>query len=210
MSAFTIILIVIVAFLAGHQLQRASSGHYEEIAQIATPPHATHLREGEALDGPVFVTVTGTVVAAGNGIGADLHHAPGRSGAGESLSQPMIGAGGLDIGAGADKGIHVVCRTADLLPGGRAGRGAGRPKRQDAREDENSRFPMHIYSVYMFFLIYVFSYICSLHVCPDAVSVLRSRRPQTPKRSFVPDALGTCTECGACPYQSINSQPVTS
>ena len=64
--------------------------HDKEIAQVAIPANATHLRHGKALDGTVLVAVSAAVVASCDGIGAYLHHAEGGGSTGKSLPQSVI------------------------------------------------------------------------------------------------------------------------
>ena len=117
------------AVLAARDLaQRTGRRHDEQVAQIAEPPHAAHLCEGKALDRGVLVAVAGAVVTAGDGVGADLHHAVGGRRPGEGLAQPVVDARSRGARAGADKGIHIVGRREG--PGLRCGRAADGKGRQ--------------------------------------------------------------------------------
>ena len=91
-------------------LQRAGRRHDQQVAQVAEPAHAAHLREGEPFDGRVLVAVPGAVVPARDGVGADLHHAVGSRRPGEGLAQPVVDARGARAGARPDEGVHVVGR----------------------------------------------------------------------------------------------------
>jgi len=97
-----------VVGLSRNSTQFAYSRHNEQVAQIAVPSDAAHLCESEALDGGVLVAVARPVVAAGDGVGADLRHAERSGRAGESFSKPVVGVGGSGVGAGADEGIDKI------------------------------------------------------------------------------------------------------
>ena len=56
----------------------------------------------------MFITVPRTVVASGNGIGADLRHAPRRGHTGKGLSQPMFGLSHLCVRRSPDKRVHIL------------------------------------------------------------------------------------------------------
>jgi len=89
-------------------MQRSCGGHHQIIPQIAIPSDTAHLGQGKAFDGRMFITVPRTVVASGNGIGADLRHAPRRSHTRKGLSQPMFGLGHLRVRRGSNKRIYIL------------------------------------------------------------------------------------------------------
>ena len=125
--------------LARDLLQRARGGHDEQVAQLAEPSHAVHLREGEAFDRGVFVTVSGAVVAARDGVRADLHHAEGRRGPREGLAQTVIDACGGRAGARADEGVHVTGRVESFGGSALPGAAAGEPRRRGRQCEKQSR-----------------------------------------------------------------------
>ena len=112
--------------LACDFLQGPGRRHDEKVSQVAEPAHAAHLREGESLDGRVFVTVSGAVVPARNGIRAYLHHAIGGRGPGEGLPQSVVDACGAGARARPDERVHVVGRGEFLRAALRGASGESR------------------------------------------------------------------------------------
>lgn len=108
-------------------LQRAGRRHDQQVAQVAEPAHAAHLREGEPFDGRVLVAVPGAVVPARDGVGADLHHTVGSRRPGEGLAQPVVDTRGARAGARPDEGVHVVGRREAARVALRGRGAAGEP-----------------------------------------------------------------------------------
>ena len=99
----------------GYGLYAGSGGrHDEEISEIAIPPHSAHLSHGKAFYGGMFIAVARTIVTTGDGVGTYLNHTERCGGTGKSLSQSVISAGSIDIGAGSDERIDRIGRTATL------------------------------------------------------------------------------------------------
>ena len=67
-------------------LQRSFRGHDHEVAQISERADAAHVVETKALNGEVWVGIASAVVAARDGIRAELHQTCRRAGAGEELA----------------------------------------------------------------------------------------------------------------------------
>ena len=100
---------------AGYGLHAGSGGrHYEEIAEVAIPPHSAHLSHGETFYGGVLVAVARSVVATGDGVGAHLNHTERRGSTRERLSQTVICTGRIYIGTGTDERIDRIGRTTTL------------------------------------------------------------------------------------------------
>ena len=59
-------------------VQRPGGGHHQEVAQVAIPAHAAHVRETEAFDRCMPVGIARSVIAAGDGVRAELHQSEGR------------------------------------------------------------------------------------------------------------------------------------
>ena len=67
----------------------ANGWHHQEVAEIAVPAHAAHVREAEPLDRGVLVGVPGAVVAPGDGVGAQLDQTERRRGSRKGLAEAV-------------------------------------------------------------------------------------------------------------------------
>ena len=171
----------VVVFFSRHQFQRACRGHHQEVSQVAEPAYAAHLRESKAFYRRVLVAVSRAVVAAGDGVRADLHHAPRGRGARKGFPQAMIGSGGIDVGTGPDKGIDIVCGTVHRT-GVRSGSGASRPERQGTRDEHDSCFSIHKFLSF---------YLIIFHSCVRRLPACQGRRfVRFSETSLLPAATG--------------------
>ena len=133
-----------VALLAGHQSQRPGRRHHQEVAQVAIPAHAAHLRHREALYRAMLVAISGAVVTSRDGIRAHLRHAEGRGGPRKGLPQSVVGARGLDIRTRPDHRVHVVHRP--LLLGGASRRHVCHQRYPGAKGADYHSFLTHLFS----------------------------------------------------------------
>src|SRR6185437_7083511 len=85
-------------------LQGSGSGHDKAVTQVAVPADAAHLREGKTFYTGVLIAVTGTVVPAGDRIGADLHETERCRRTREGLAETAYV---IMRSRGADKGIDI-------------------------------------------------------------------------------------------------------
>jgi len=74
-------------------LQGTGGGHDLEIAKIAIPAHTAHVSETETFDGGMLIGIARPIVAAGDGVGAELHQPEGPRRAGEGLAFAELGIG---------------------------------------------------------------------------------------------------------------------
>ena len=117
-------------------MQGARRRHYKQVAQIAVPPHAAHLRKGKALDRSVLIAVTRAVVTARNGIGAHLHHAERCGRTREGLAQTVIYPRRTGARTRTDERVYVLRHI-------RLHRSAGRSARHEGRSRQSGRKRPH-------------------------------------------------------------------
>lgn len=95
-------------FVADVGVERSDAGGHQQVAEVAVPADAAHVDEAETFDGGVVPRIAGAVVAAGAGVGAELHQSERGGRAGECFAQTVAAPAGFGRGRGSDHRVDVI------------------------------------------------------------------------------------------------------